>query len=95
MKSPQSRRKQWPVIPHKLVQFYEAIWDLSKSTEGAGRRAHQATLLHFSAVLVNWKGHRCLKVSKCATHLQEEPEVESRELQAIQPDLCASKDHDK
>lgn len=60
-----------------------------KSTAGAGRSAHWANFHHLPAALPNWWGSTWLKVSECATQLQEILERELRELQPCESDLSA------
>lgn len=70
-------------MPFRHSQVYGPRWDLQEGIEGAGRRAHRATLHNLSWILVSWGGPRWLEVSKCETHLQEELEGGSGELWTV------------
>ncbi|KAJ7401672.1 hypothetical protein BTVI_93160 [Pitangus sulphuratus] len=69
---------KWKVVSNLLhhldTYVYWSAWNPPKDTEAVFGRAHQTPFNHLSAVLANQGGPRQLKVGKCDTHLQEEPE---------------------
>ncbi|KAJ7397949.1 rna-directed dna polymerase from mobile element jockey-like [Pitangus sulphuratus] len=81
------------LLHHLETQIYGARWDLTKGTEGAGKKAHQATFHHLSAVLANQGSPTQLKVIKCDAHLQKGLGEESGKLQSCQPDLGTREGH--
>ncbi|KAJ7401675.1 hypothetical protein BTVI_93172 [Pitangus sulphuratus] len=68
---------KWKVVSNLLqpdTHVCGTRWNPPKDTEAVFGRAHQTPFNHLSAVLANQGGPRQLKVGKCDTHLQEEPE---------------------
>lgn len=72
-----------------LILFFSRC-NAPKSSEGTGKRAHQATFTHSPAVLVN-RSTTWWKISKYNAHLQVGLEGWSGELPARQPDLSTWK----
>lgn len=71
----------------------EARWDPTKSAEGFGGNACQATFHYLPAALVNWGGPRWLETHLCDAHVQGGTEGRSKELHACQFDLGTGEDH--